>query len=139
MMEVEERSTGGVEGDVYIYYLRQASVFAAVFILCSFFFSQATSIGQNFWMTRWAVSDTGYVIGYDENWTSNELLAYFLSIYCGACLLASSSDNVRRLVITLIGLRTSKKLHRRLLDHIVRAPVRFFDVTPSRQNRQPLY
>ena len=28
MMEVEERSTGGVEGDVYIYYLRQASIFA---------------------------------------------------------------------------------------------------------------
>jgi hypothetical protein len=26
--------------------------------------------------------------------------------------------------------RTSKKLHRRLLDHIVKAPVRFFDVTP---------
>ena len=47
----------GVDGDVYVYYLRQASLFAAVFILCSFFFSQATSIGQNFWMTRWAVSD----------------------------------------------------------------------------------
>jgi hypothetical protein len=51
-----------------------------------------------------------YVLSYDESWSSNELLAYFLSIYCAACLLASTSDNLRRLVITLIGLRCAKHI-----------------------------
>jgi ABC-type multidrug transport system fused ATPase/permease subunit len=51
-------------------------------------------------------------------------------IYSAAAFIASSCSNLRRLIITLIGLRTSKRLHRRLLDHMMKAPVKFFDVTP---------
>ena len=130
MMQVEERERGSVAGDVYLYYLKQAHFCAIVYIMLSFVLSQSTGVGQNYWMTRWAVSDKDFVIGYDDTWSDNEVLSYFLFIYCLAALTAQSSNNIRRLIITLIGLRTAKKLHRRLLVHIVKAPVKFFDVTP---------
>ena len=130
MMETEERERGGVAGDVYVYYLKQASPWAAVLIILSFIVSQSTGVGQNFWMTRWAVQDKGYIVNYDDEWTQNEILGWFLSIYCLAAFINSTSNNLRRLIITLIGLRTSRKLHHRLLVHIMKAPVKFFDVTP---------
>ena len=132
MMEAEERERGGVSGDVYIYYLKQAHWCAALLIIFSFVVSQSTGVGQNFWMTRWAVQDPEYIVGYDETWTQNEILAWFLGFYCVAAFINSMSNNVRRLIITLIGLRTSRKLHHRLLVHIMKAPVKFFDVTPVR-------
>lgn len=132
MMETEERERGGVSGDVYVYYLKQAHWCAALLIICSFIVSQSTGVGQNFWMTRWAVQDPDYIVGYDETWTQNEILAWFLGFYCVAAFINSTSNNLRRLIITLIGLRTSRKLHRRLLVHIMKAPVKFFDVTPVR-------
>ena len=130
MMEVEERERGGVAGDVYIYYLKQAHWCSAIIILSSFVVSQSTGVGQNYWMTRWAVSDKDFVIGYDDTWTANDILGYFLTLYCIAAFINSTSNNLRRLIITLIGLRTAKKLHHRLLVHIMKAPVKFFDVTP---------
>ena len=130
MMETEERERGGVSGDVYIYYLKQAHWCAALVIIFSFVVSQSTGVGQNFWMTRWAVQDPDFIVGYDETWTQNEILAWFLGFYCVAAFINSMSNNVRRLIITLIGLRTSRKLHHNLLVHIMKAPVKFFDVTP---------
>ena len=94
MMETEERERGSVDSSVYVYYLKQASVFAAVFILCSFVVSQGTGIGQNFWMTRWAVSDKDFVYGWDETWSSNEVLTYFLVIYCIVCLYVHKQSTV---------------------------------------------
>jgi len=130
MMETEERERGGVAGDVYVYYLKQAHACAAVLIVLSFIVSQSTGVGQNFWMTRWAVQDPDYIVNYDDTWTQNEILGWFLGWYCVAAFVNSTSNNLRRLIITLIGLRTSKKLHHRLLVHIMKAPVKFFDVTP---------
>jgi ABC-type multidrug transport system fused ATPase/permease subunit len=130
MMETEERERGGVSGDVYVYYLKQAHWCAALLIIFSFIVSQSTGVGQNFWMTRWAVQDPEFIVGYDDTWSQNEVLAWFLGVYCIAAFINSTSNNVRRLIITLIGLRTSRKLHRNLLIHIMKAPVKFFDVTP---------
>ena len=131
MMETEERTRGGLDKGVYGYYLRQSSLFAVVLILFSFMVQQSASVGQNFWMTRWTVQDTDFVIGYDPaTWSRLDVLGYFLGIYCLAAFVASMMNNLRSLVIMYIGLRTAKKMHRRLLDHLMKAPVKFFDVTP---------
>ena len=45
---------------------------------------------------------------------------YFLGIYCFAAFFASMMSNLRSLVIMFIGLRTAKKMHRRLLDHLMK-------------------
>ena len=35
----------------------------------------SASVGQNFWMTRWTVSDTDFVLGYDpETWDRLDVL-----------------------------------------------------------------
>ena len=130
MMETEERVRGGVDKAVYTYYLQQSSLCAVILIAGSFMVQQSTSVGQNWWMTRWSVSDLGVVLGYDESWSSRELLTYFLVIYCVAAFVANTCSNLRRLMITLVGLRTSRKLHNRLLSHILKAPIKFYDVTP---------
>ena len=131
MMQTEERTRGGLAKGVYSYYLRQSSLIAVVLILASFVIQQSASVSQNWWMTRWAVTDTDFIIGYDpETWDRIDILGYFVGVYCIAAFLASMMNNLRSLVIMYIGLRTAKKMHRQLLDHIMKAPVKFFDVTP---------
>eukprot|EP01045_Picozoa_sp_COSAG04_P046113 COSAG04_NODE_16521_length_496_cov_29.345088_1_plen_115_part_10 len=100
-------------------------------MICSYIVTQLAGLIQNFTMSRWTVQDTDWVAGYDEQtWDDMDVLVYFLSIYSTVALINTAIGNVVGIVICRIGLRIARKLHEQLLSHIMRAPVRWFDVTP---------
>ena len=100
-------------------------------MICSYIVTQLAGLVQNFTMSRWTVQDTDWVAGYDEQtWDDMDVLIYFLSIYSTVALINTAIGNVVGIVICRIGLRIARKLHEQLLSHIMRAPVRWFDVTP---------
>ncbi|CAL5028383.1 unnamed protein product [Urochloa decumbens] len=120
----EEREKGGIGRTVYWAYLRAVHGGALVPIIIgaqSFF--QIFQVASNYWMA-WASppsSTTTSRVGLG--------LLFFvyiaLSMGCALCVLA------RSLLVSLVGLLTSEKLFRNMLHCIMRAPMSFFDSTPT--------
>ena len=59
-----------------------------------------------------------------------DMLKYYLSVYSATALVNVLFGNFVAVAVCGIGLRIARKLHEKLLSHIMRAPVRWFDVTP---------
>lgn len=57
-------------------------------------------------------------------------VGYYLGIYFLIGMLSLGLTTIRSLVLFLGSLKASRKIHSQLLDRILRAKVRFFDVTP---------
>ncbi|CEP13205.1 hypothetical protein [Parasitella parasitica] len=57
-------------------------------------------------------------------------VAYYLGIYFLIGMLSLGLTTTRSLVLFLGSLKASRKIHSELLDRILRAKIRFFDVTP---------
>ncbi|KAI8636891.1 P-loop containing nucleoside triphosphate hydrolase protein [Parasitella parasitica] len=57
-------------------------------------------------------------------------VAYYLGVYFLIGMLSLGLTTTRSLVLFLGSLKASRKIHSELLDRILRAKVRFFDVTP---------
>lgn len=75
---------------------------------------------------RWASADTTIIIGYDETWTPNSVLAYFLFVYSGTGVFVVVFAALKIFITQLIGLAAARRLHSRMLDRMVKAPVSFF-------------
>ena len=77
----------------------------------------------NWWLSRWSVASIGAVHSVD----------YYLRIYAilgiGACLLIL----LFQLSTAIGGLGAAAGIHERMIDSIIKAPMSFFDTTPSGQ------
>ena len=130
LMKVEERVRGTVSGDVYWYYASQCGKGLVLFVLMCFIVGQVLEVFNTFLMAKWATGDTDIIIGYDETWSSNAILAYYLLVYGGSGLLVVSFTAAKIFITQLVGLSAARKLHFNMLTRLVKSPVKFFDVTP---------
>ncbi|TVU13478.1 hypothetical protein EJB05_40536 [Eragrostis curvula] len=107
----EEREKGSIGRSVYWAYLRAVHGGALV------------PVASNYWMA-WASPPTSAT-----NPTVELSLLFsvyiVLSLGCAFCVLA------RSLLVSLVGLLTSEKLFKNMLHSIMRAPMSFFDSTPT--------
>uniref|UniRef100_A0A3B1IP99 Canalicular multispecific organic anion transporter 1-like n=1 Tax=Astyanax mexicanus TaxID=7994 RepID=A0A3B1IP99_ASTMX len=128
LIESETVQTGRVKFSVYLQYLSSmgwgyASMFAVVYFIQSLAF-----IGQNLWLSDWTNDALRYPNGssYPAHIRDMRVGAYgglgvaqgFL-VFVGTLLLADGA------------IHASRTLHSRLLSNILRAPMLFFDTTPS--------
>ena len=68
--------------------------------------------------------DTSFVIGWNSNWDDMDMLKYYLTIYSMTALLNVTFGNMTSVIICRIGLRIAKRLHEKLLSHVMKAPVK---------------
>ncbi|KAM7277127.1 hypothetical protein ACFE04_018993 [Oxalis oulophora] len=124
LVQEEERESGSIGKETYWKYLTVfkggALVPVIIIVLSSF---QVLQIASNYWMA-WA-SPT----------TSNDKSAFgmnvILLVYSLLALTSSFCVLVRAMLVVTIGLWTAQTLFTNMLQSILRAPMSFFDSTPT--------
>lgn len=121
LVEKEVRAIGSVKVDVMKTYFRSFSKMPGAFAMVLFFFgfTSASRIGTDWWLSYWSDSadkhSTGFFIGIYGGWTVFSMLLFL----------------VTAVAFAVGALRAATMLHRGLLQAVLRAPMSFFDTTPS--------
>jgi len=120
----EEREKGGIGKKVYWAYLRavHGGALVPVTIAAQSFF-QIFQVASNYWMA-WASPPTTAT-------TPTVGLGLLFSVYIALSMGSALCVLSRSLLVSLIGLLTSEKFFKNMLHCILRAPMSFFDSTPT--------
>uniref|UniRef100_A0A8C5A6G2 ATP-binding cassette, sub-family C (CFTR/MRP), member 9 n=1 Tax=Gadus morhua TaxID=8049 RepID=A0A8C5A6G2_GADMO len=108
-------------------YLSSGGFFMVFLMVASKLLKHSVMVAIDYWLALWtsAKSDAANVTA----WQASYYLPVF-TILCGAgitlCLVTS-------LTVEFLGLSAATNLHHNLLNKIIHAPIRFFDVTPLGQ------
>ncbi|KAL5218368.1 hypothetical protein ABZP36_019052 [Zizania latifolia] len=123
-VQEEERERGRVSLNVYLSYMGEAykGTLIPLIILAQTMF-QVLQIASNWWMA-WANPQTE---GDAPKTNSVVLLVVYMSLAFGSSLFVF----VRSLLVATFGLATAQKLFVKMLRCVFRAPMSFFDTTPS--------
>ncbi|MED6218009.1 Multidrug resistance-associated protein 5 [Stylosanthes scabra] len=124
LVQEEERVRGRVNMKVYLSYMAAAykgSLIPLIIVAQSLF--QFLQIASNWWMA-WANPQT---VGDEPKVTSTELLLVYMALAFGS----SCFIFVRAVLVATFGLAAAQKLFFSMLRCIFRAPMSFFDSTPS--------
>lgn len=129
LVKDEERNVGNVEGSAYWHYAKAGGygvAFAAIMIQG---IGRASEILAGFWLALWAERSVEAETG-GEPFTLVQTNRY-LAGYAAFGMLGVIGLTLRAIAIAVHRLRASKLLHDDLTDRVLRAPVAFFDVTPT--------
>lgn len=124
LVEEEERQRGNVGLKVYLKYLTALYKGALVpFILIAQTLFQVLQIGSNYWMTMAAPKseDSASLV------SGSLLILVYAAVALGSCFFVF----VRALLVAITGYKTAKLLFYEMHQCIFRAPMSFFDSTPS--------
>ncbi|KAK4344853.1 hypothetical protein RND71_035029 [Anisodus tanguticus] len=124
LVQDEEREKGSIGKEVYISYLTivKGGAFVPIIILAQSSF-QVLQIASNYWMA-WSCP-TGDAAPIAEK------MNFILSVYVLLAVGSSLCVLVRSSFVAITGLRTAEKLFSNMLHSILRAPMSFFDSTPT--------
>lgn len=124
LIQDEERERGNVSLQVYWSYMTAAYKGALVpLIILSQASFQALQIGSNWWMA-WANPQTD---GEAARTSSLVLILVYMGLAFGSTIFVF----IRALLVATFGLKAAQKLFSKMLRSIFRAPMSFFDSTPT--------
>lgn len=123
LIHEEEREKGSIGKEVYWAYLTLAKGGVLVpFILLAQSSFQLLQISSNYWMALACPTDSTEIV----NGMGFILLVYtLLAVGSAFCILLRAS------LVAIAGLLTSEKLFNNMLNSVFRAPMAFFDSTPT--------
>ena len=120
LIKREERAVGSVSSRAYRMFVDAAGgPVWACFLLGVFTTASSTQILQNWWLTFWSDDRAHRGQGF--------YLAMYGVIGLSYLLLLVS----RNILVAISSVRAGSRMHERLLDAVVRAPMSFFHTTPS--------
>ncbi|KAL6854317.1 hypothetical protein ACP4OV_019220 [Aristida adscensionis] len=124
LTQEEEREKGGIGKKVYWAYLRavHGGALVPVTIAAQLFF-QIFQVASNYWMA-WASPPK-------TTMTPPVGLGLLFSVYIALSMASALCVLARATLVYLIGLLTSEKFFKDMLHCILRAPMSFFDSTPT--------
>lgn len=124
LVQEEERETGSISKEVYWCYLTtvKGGILVPIIILAQSSF-QILQIASNYWMAWVCPTSSDAKPIFDMNFI---LLIYMvLSVTGSLCVL------LRAMLVLNAGLWTAQTLFTRMLHNVLRAPMAFFDSTPT--------
>nr|DAD18192.1 TPA_asm: hypothetical protein HUJ06_019655 [Nelumbo nucifera] len=124
LMQDEERGKGSIGKEVYWSYLtaaRRGALIPIILLAQSLF--QVLQIASNYWMA-WASPPTS---GTEPVVKMNILFLVYILLSVGSSLCVL----IRALLVAIAGLVTSQKFFINMLHSVLRAPMSFFDSTPT--------
>ncbi|XP_008438240.1 putative ABC transporter C family member 15 isoform X2 [Cucumis melo] len=124
LVQEEERERGSIGKEVYLSYLTtvKKGAFVPIIILAQSSF-QALQVASNYWMA-WAcptTNDTEVVTG----------MNFILLVYSLLAIGSSLCVLLRGMLVAITGLQAAQTLFTNMLCSILRAPMAFFDSTPT--------
>ncbi|PIN06814.1 Multidrug resistance-associated protein/mitoxantrone resistance protein, ABC superfamily [Handroanthus impetiginosus] len=123
LVQEEEREKGSIGREVYMAYLTivKGGALVPIILLAQSSF-QVLQVASNYWMA-WACPTKGDVPKVGMHFV---LLIYtILAVGSAFCVLLRAS------LVAVVGLLTSEKLFSNMLNSVLRAPMAFFDSTPT--------
>ena len=120
----EATAEGAVTCSVYTSYAAKVGVPLSILIFLLVASMNGQQVVVNWWLSRWSVS---------SSLPEKKSVEYYLFIYfllgLGACVLILAYQ----IVVALGGLGAAAGIHERMFNAIIKAPMSFFDTTPSGQ------
>ncbi|ONK71139.1 uncharacterized protein A4U43_C04F5110 [Asparagus officinalis] len=118
----EERESGRVKWDVYRTFVTSAykGALVPVILLCHVLF-QGLQMGSNFWIA-WATDKEEFI-------SRKKLIGVFVLLSVASSLFVLG----RAILLTTVAIETAQRLFHGMMTKIFRAPIFFFDSTPSSQ------
>lgn len=116
----EDAETGRVKWSVYSTFVTSAykGALVPVILLCQVLF-QGLQMGSNYWLA-WATEKEGRV-------TNQQLIGIFVLLSGGSSIFILG----RAVLMATIAIETAQRLFHGMITSIFRAPISFFDSTPS--------
>lgn len=124
LTQEEEREKGSIGKEVYWSYLttvRGGALIPVILMAQSLF--QVLQVASNYWMA-WTTPTT---IDAEPVTEMNMVLLVYVLLAVGSSLCVL----VRAMLVAIVGLSTSQKLFTKMLHSVMRAPMSFFDSTPT--------
>ena len=126
LVEEEEERTGGVKWQIYKDYFKSMGLWSCAFVLiCSVTFS-GFNIGASVWLSKWAEDSKDNLTASDTGLRDMRIGVYG-ALGSGEALFTLASNTLIFFAI----LRASALIHNLMLDRVMRAPMSFFDTTPT--------
>nr|XP_046235530.1 ATP-binding cassette sub-family C member 9 isoform X4 [Scatophagus argus] len=133
-------------------YLSSGGFFMVFLMVSSKLLKHSVIVAIDYWLAIWTSSKTNQSAGaggVGANWTSlaygaNTTLAtpapgqpeddsYYLPVFIILCAAGITLCLITSLTVEFLGLSAATNLHHNLLNKIIHAPIRFFDITPLGQ------
>jgi len=118
----EERAVGAVKLNVYKKYIHAGGgciKFSVVYF--AFILTASVELLKNAWISLWT-ADSMY---------QRHSIGFYMSLYASTAVALGVVTFVRSFLLAIFGVRASKTLHDELLQSVFRAPLFFFDTTPT--------
>jgi len=125
----EDREEGSVSLQAYYHYCKAGGwlgVFGIIFVQS---LGKASEIGAGFWLAIWA--DESLTAQFAGTPLSDDKIQWYLNIYAMLAMGGVAALTARSLIMAQHRLSASRQLHNELTTSIIRAPVSYFDVTPT--------
>ncbi|XP_038183156.1 ATP-binding cassette sub-family C member 2 [Arvicola amphibius] len=127
LIKKEFMETGKVKLSIYLKYLQSVGWCSITFVVLGFALYSVSSIGSNLWLSAWT-SDSQHFNG--SNYPTSQR-----DMRIGVFAALGMAQGIFVLAATLWSVfacnKSSKILHKQLLTNILRAPMSFFDTTPT--------
>ncbi|KAK7930845.1 hypothetical protein WMY93_007240 [Mugilogobius chulae] len=127
LIEKEAMESGQVKMSVFLQYMRAMGWGYTFLVIVIYFIQNVAFIGQNLWLSDWTSDSIEYANTTYPSWKRDTRIGVFgalgvaqgVFVFVATLLLANASVSASRI------------LHSRLLNNILRAPMVFFDTTPT--------
>ncbi|CAG2170013.1 unnamed protein product, partial [Oppiella nova] len=125
LMDEEKPETGSVKTHVYKQYFRWVGVRYLIVILLSYIIANTGAVASGLWLSKWSADalDPQLVDDYS-------LRLVRLGLFAGFCIVEMVFIFSAQLSISLGCMGAAKRLHRLMMERMMRAPVAYFDTTP---------
>lgn len=118
----EEREVGSVKARIYFQYLQAGGgLWRFALVLVGYLLSTGAMWASSFWISIWS-SDAQYERHSED---------FYIAGYGILALVMGLFTFIRSYGMALFGVRASRKMHSDLVQSVLRAPMSFFDTTPT--------
>jgi len=120
LIQEEEKESGRVSWRVYKLYMTEAwGWWGVVVILAVSLLSEGSSMASNYWLS------------YETSGGPVFDTSIFLGVYVSIVATTIILEMIATLIVTFLGLQSAQAFFNKMFDSILRAPMSFFDTTPS--------
>ncbi|CAL1297888.1 unnamed protein product [Larinioides sclopetarius] len=125
LTEKESMQVGSVKSSVYFDYVKSYGYWNFFFTFICYILSNGFSVGSSLWLSVWSNDSLNPEAAADTHLRNVRLGAYS-GLGAGEIVFTL----ITSILMNLACLRAAKILHDGMLEHVMRAPMSFFDTTP---------
>uniref|UniRef100_A0A8C9ZX93 ATP-binding cassette, sub-family C (CFTR/MRP), member 9 n=1 Tax=Sander lucioperca TaxID=283035 RepID=A0A8C9ZX93_SANLU len=111
-------------------YMSSGGFFMAFLMVSSKLLKHSVIVAIDYWLAIWTSSKTSQSAG---NIMAVNDDSYYLPVFITLCAAGITLCLITSLTVEFLGLSAATNLHHNLLNKIIHAPIRFFDITPLGQ------